>query len=80
MGTYNLPERGCKMNEDMTYIIEWNDDVLSHADYWALESYEYVAQEAGFVEDLMDYVQGMGYNWLDVAYVQEVNSATVYTL
>ena len=80
MGTYNLPERGCKMSEDMTYIIEWNDDVLSHADYWALESYEYVAQEAGFVEDLMDYVQGMGYNWLDVAYVQEVNSATVYTL
>ena len=80
MGTYNLPERGCKMSEDMTYIIEWNDDVLSHADYWALESYEYVAQEAGFVEDLMDYVQGMGYNWLDVAHVQEVNSATVYTL
>jgi hypothetical protein len=80
MGTYNLPERGCKMSEDTTYIIEWNDDVLSHADYWALESYEYVAQEAGFVEDLMDYVQGMGYNWLDVAYVQEVNSATVYTL
>ena len=68
------------MNEDMLYIIEWNDDVLSHADYWAVESYEYVAQEAGFVEDLMDYVQGMGYNWLDVAYVQEVNSATVYTL
>ena len=68
------------MNEDMLYIIEWNDDVLSHADYWALESYEYVAQESGFVEDLMDYVQGMGYNWLDVAYVQEVNSATVYTL
>ena len=68
------------MSEDMLYIIEWNDDVLSHADYWALESYEYVAQEAGFVEDLMDYVQGMGYNWLDVAYVQEVNSATVYTL
>ena len=80
MGTYNLPERGCKMSEDTTYIIEWNDDVLSHADYWALESYEYVAQESGFVEDLMDYVQGMGYNWLDVAYVQEVNSATVYTL
>ena len=68
------------MNGDMLYIIEWNDDVLSHADYWAVESYEYVAQEAGFVEDLMDYVQGMGYNWLDVAYVQEVNSATVYTL
>ena len=68
------------MSEDMLYIIEWNDDVLSHADYWAVESYEYVAQEAGFVEDLMDYVQGMGYNWLDVAYVQEVNSATVYTL
>ena len=80
MGTHNLPERGCKMSEDTTYIIEWNDDVLSHADYWALESYEYVAQESGFVEDLMDYVQGMGYNWLDVAYVQEVNSATVYTL
>ena len=68
------------MSEDMLYIIEWNDDVLSHADYWAVESYEYVAQEAGFVEDLMDYVQGMGYNWLDVAYVQEANSATVYTL
>ena len=80
MGTYNLPERGCKMSEDMTYIIEWNDDVLSHADYWALESYEYVAQESGFVEDLMDYVQGMGYDWNDVAHVQEVNSATVYTL
>ena len=80
MGTYNLPERGCKMSEDMLYIIEWNDDVLSHADYWALESYEYIAQEAGFVEDLMDYVQGMGYDWNDVAHVQEVNSATVYTL
>ena len=54
MGTYNLPERGCKMSEDTTYIIEWNDDVLSHADYWALESYEYLVQEAGFLWGLLD--------------------------
>ena len=80
MGTYNLPERGCKMSEDMLYVIEWNDDVLSNADYWAVESYEYVAQEAGFVEDLMDYIQGMGYEWSEVAYVREVDSAMVYTL
>ena len=80
MGTYYLPERGCKMNEDMTYIIEWNDDVLSHADYWALESYEYVPQESGFVEDLMDYVQGMGYEWSEVAYVREVSAEMVFTL
>jgi hypothetical protein len=31
MGTYNLPERGCKMSEDMNDIIEWNDS----ANYWA---------------------------------------------
>ena len=68
------------MNDDMTYVIEWNDDILSHADYWALESYEYVAQEASFVEELMDYVQGMGYEWSEVAYVREVDSAMVYTL
>ena len=80
MGTYNLPERGCKMSEDITYIIEWNDDVLSHADYWALESYEYVAQESGFIEELMDYVQGMGYDWAEVAFMREVDSAMVYTL
>ena len=80
MGTYNLPERGCKMSEDMVDVIEGNDDVLRHADCWAVESYEYVAQEAGFVEDLMDYVQGMGYDWAEVAFMREVDSAMVYTL
>ena len=68
------------MSEDMTYVIEWNDDILSHADYWALESYEYVTQEASFVEELMDYVQGMGYEWSEVAYVREVSAEMVYTL
>ena len=68
------------MSEDMLYVIEWNDDVLSHADYWAVESYEYVAQEAGFVEDLMDYIQGMGYEWSEVAFVREVSAEMVFTL
>ncbi len=76
MGAYYFPERGCKM----FVIIEWNDDILSRADYWALEPYEYVPQEPDFVEDLMDYVSGMGYNWAEVAFVREANSATVYTL
>ena len=68
------------MSYDTLYVIEWNDDVLSHADYCAVESYEYVAQEVGFVEDLMDYVQGMGYEWAEVAFMREVDSAMVYTL
>ena len=59
----------------MGYTIEFNDDAMRYADYAAVEQYQMMRLPLSFVEELMDYVIGMGYEWTPVAYVREMVSA-----
>ena len=59
----------------MGYTIEFNDDAMRYADYAAVEQYQVMRLPLSFVEELMDYVTGMGYDWNTVAYVREMVSA-----
>ena len=59
----------------MGYTIEFNDDAMRYADYAAVEQYQMMRLPLSFVEELMDYVTGMGYDWNTVAYVREMVSA-----
>ena len=59
----------------MGYTIEFNDDAMRYADYAAVEQYQAMRLPLSFVEELMDYVTGMGYEWNTVAYVREMVSA-----
>jgi len=58
----------------MSYKIEFNDSELRHADYAAVMDYEGMRLPWSFVEELMDYLQGLGYDWFSVAYVWEVSA------
>jgi hypothetical protein len=60
---------------DMGYTIEFNDDAMRYADYAAVEQYQMMRLPLSFVEELIDYVTGMGYDWNTVAYVREMVSA-----
>ena len=59
----------------MGYTIEFNDDAMRYADYAAVEQYQMMRLPLSFVEELIDYVTGMGYDWNTVAYVREMVSA-----
>ena len=59
----------------MGYTIEFNDDAMRYADYAAVEQYQMMRLPLSFVEELVDYVTGMGYDWNTVAYVREMVSA-----
>ena len=59
----------------MGYTIEFNVDAMRYADYAAVEQYQMMRLPLSFVEELMDYVTGMGYDWNTVAYVREMVSA-----
>ena len=59
----------------MGYTIEFNDDAMRYADYAAVEQYQAMRLPLSFVEELVDYVTGMGYDWNTVAYVREMVSA-----
>ena len=59
----------------MGYTIEFNDDAMRYADYAAVEQYQMMRLPLSFVEELIDYVTGMGYEWNTVAYVREMVSA-----
>jgi hypothetical protein len=59
----------------MGYTIEFNDDAMRYADYAAVEQYQMMRLPLSFVEELMDYVTGMGYDWNTVAYVRKMVSA-----
>ena len=59
----------------MGYTIEFNDDAMRYADYAAVEQYQMMRLPLSFVEEWMDYVTGMGYDWNTVAYVREMVSA-----
>jgi hypothetical protein len=60
---------------DMGYTIEFDDDAMRYADYAAVEQYQMMRLPLSFVEELVDYVTGMGYDWNTVAYVREMVSA-----
>jgi hypothetical protein len=54
----------------MGYTIEFDDDAMRYADYAAVEQYQMMRLPLSFVEELIDYVTGMGYEWDTVAYVR----------
>jgi hypothetical protein len=56
----------------MAYKIEFDDSCMRWADYSAVMQYENLRLPWSFVEELMDYLQGLGYEWMRVAYVWEV--------
>ena len=58
----------------MAYKIEFDDSYMRWADYAAVMQYENLRLPWSFVEELMDYLQGLGYEWLRVAYVWQVSA------
>lgn len=54
----------------MTYKVEFNDDLMRWADYAAVMDYETYCLPWSFIEELMDYLQGLGYEWNEIAYVR----------
>jgi hypothetical protein len=58
----------------MAYKVEFNDDRMRWADYAAVMQYENLRLPWSFVEELMDYLQGLGYEWMRVAYVWQVSA------
>ena len=58
----------------MAYKVEFDDSRMRWADYAAVMDYEGMRLPWTFVEELMDYLQGLGYDWLRVAYVWQVSA------
>lgn len=58
----------------MAYKVEFDDSCMRWADYSAVMQYEGMRLPWSFVEELMDYLQGLGYEWLRVAYVWQVSA------
>lgn len=54
------------------YVLEFDDDAMAYNDYCAVSHYENIRIPAEFMEDLMDYVEGMGYDWNVVCYVRSL--------
>jgi hypothetical protein len=54
------------------YRVEFNDDRMRWADYAAVMDYETQYLPWSFIEELMDYLQGLGYEWCKIAYVEQV--------
>ena len=55
----------------MRYYVELNDEILRSLDACTLESCQYNLS-AEQVADLRDYVEHLGYDWLEIAYVQRM--------
>jgi len=58
----------------VAYKIEFDDTCMRWADYAAVMQYENLRLPWSFVEELMDYLQGLGYEWMRVAYVWQVSA------
>lgn len=58
------------------YVLEFDDDAMSYMDYCAVSQYENTRIPLEFVEDLQDYVAGMGYDWNTVCYVRSLAVAS----
>lgn len=52
----------------MRYYVELNDDLLRDLDACALESCHY-SLTGEDVADLRDYVEALGYEWVEIAFV-----------
>ena len=71
MGGFDTMVLQAKHKEcNMCYTIEFDDDAMRYADYAAVEQYQMMRLPLSFVEELIDYVTGMGYEWDTVAYVR----------
>jgi hypothetical protein len=55
----------------MRYYVELNDDLLRDLDACTLEPCQY-SLTAEQVADLRDYVESLGYDWVEIAYVQRM--------
>jgi hypothetical protein len=55
----------------MRYYVELNDELLRDLDACSLESCQYNLS-AEQVADLRDYVEDLGYDWQEIAYVQRM--------
>ena len=51
-------------------VLEFDDDAMSYMDYCAVSDYQNCRLPQEFVEELRDYVSGMGYDWNAVCYVR----------
>jgi hypothetical protein len=58
----------------VAYKIEFDDSRMRWADYAAVMQYENLRLPWSFIEELMDYLQGLGYEWMRVAYVWQVSA------
>ena len=56
----------------MQYVVEFDDDAMRWMDYSSVQYEQTYYMSADEVEYLRDYVEGMGYEWNEVAYVYEV--------
>lgn len=54
------------------YVLEFDDEAMSYMDYCAVSQYENAGLPLEFVDDLQDYVNGMGYDWNAVCYVRSL--------
>jgi hypothetical protein len=55
----------------MRYYVELNNEILRDLDACTLETCNY-RLTAEQVADLRDYVEALGYEWLEIAYVQRM--------
>ena len=59
----------------MQYVVEFDDQAMKFMDYASVEYYPTFYMSGEQVADLRDYVEGMGYDWNEVAYVYMVRAA-----
>lgn len=59
----------------MRYTLEFDPEMMRPLDYDAVSGMEYRLLSQEQVDDLIDYVEGMGYEWLRVCYVWRVPAA-----
>ena len=59
----------------MQYVVEFDDQAMRWMDFSSVDYEQGFYLSAERVADLRDYVEGMGYDWNEVAYVYEVRAA-----
>ena len=59
----------------MQYVIEFDDEAMKFMDYSSVEYEQGYYLSADRVADIREYVEAMGYDWNEVAYVYTVRAA-----
>ena len=59
----------------MRYTVEFDAEIMAWIDYASVEAYEYRLLDERVYWMLVEYVEGMGYEWQRVAYTWEVVAA-----